>query len=221
MEDARMDDRQRAEAITRGPMFQDAEAYDQRSVLMARLFGGSEAFCGAIGIVLDRAGEPDTKDPDWLDGTAGLGALEQLLRRLQRSRADGLAYIALERARQISEERFDAEHDDAHGHGELGSAAACYAMPSGLRDMVDSREGSPAPPAGRLEVPRWWPFEAEWWKPAPADLEDVLDLGTRLRELEKAGALIAAEIDRVLRMADRLERKVGSPTDPLPDVAGV
>lgn len=36
-----------------------------------------------------------------------------------------------------------------------------------------------------------WPFSQEWWKPTPDD---------RIRELAKAGALIAAEIDRLQRM---------------------
>ena len=33
-----------------------------------------------------------------------------------------------------------------------------------------------------------WPWEANWWKPTPED---------RIKELAKAGALIAAEIDRL------------------------
>jgi hypothetical protein len=36
-----------------------------------------------------------------------------------------------------------------------------------------------------------WPFTEHWWKPTP---------NNRIRELEKAGALIAAEIDRLLRL---------------------
>ncbi|MGE0456387.1 MAG: hypothetical protein AB7I13_00015 [Vicinamibacterales bacterium] len=39
------------------------------------------------------------------------------------------------------------------------------------------------------EAPRFWPFDCCDWKP-----------GDRIRELEKAGALIAAEIDRLLRV---------------------
>jgi hypothetical protein len=40
-----------------------------------------------------------------------------------------------------------------------------------------------------LQDPEHWPFELKFWKPTPDD---------RLRELVKAGALIAAEIDREL-----------------------
>jgi hypothetical protein len=38
----------------------------------------------------------------------------------------------------------------------------------------------------------WWPWRWEWWKP-----------GNRVRELEKAGALIAAEIDRLSRIENK------------------
>ena len=45
---------------------------------------------------------------------------------------------------------------------------------------------------GNLKIwyPRWWPksWDIIWWKPTPKD---------RVRELAKAGALIAAEIDRI------------------------
>lgn len=92
----------------------------------------------------------------------------------------GIARIAAERRRQIEKEGWDATHDEQHRRGELGNAAACYATP----------------PEHRLSLPRCpplqWPWEEEWWKPTP---------GNRIRELEKAGALIAAEIDRLLRVA--------------------
>jgi hypothetical protein len=39
---------------------------------------------------------------------------------------------------------------------------------------------------GDSGVPREWPWDSKWWKP-----------GERIRELEKAGALIAAEIARL------------------------
>jgi hypothetical protein len=37
-------------------------------------------------------------------------------------------------------------------------------------------------------LPGWWPWAERFWKPTPDD---------RVRELVKAGALIAAEIDRL------------------------
>lgn len=81
----------------------------------------------------------------------------------------GAGLIAAERKRQVSEEGWTPEHDDEHELGELATAAACYA----LHDIKDE----------------WWPWYEKWWKPS-AD---------RQRDLVKAGALIAAEIDRLER----------------------
>jgi hypothetical protein len=47
-------------------------------------------------------------------------------------------------------------------------------------------------------IGRYWPWDREWWKPTP---------NNRIRELAKAGALIAAEIDRLQRLE---ERKAGN-----------
>lgn len=78
--------------------------------------------------------------------------------------------IAAERARQIEVEHWTPEHDAEHASGDLARAAACYALPEGWRsDDI-------------------WPWHPGWWKPSPDD---------RIRELVKAGALIAAEIDRL------------------------
>lgn len=49
---------------------------------------------------------------------------------------------------------------------------------------------------GRM-IPEIWPWSSEWWKP-----------GNRIRELAKAGALIAAEIDRLQRAKSQLETSV-------------
>lgn len=54
-------------------------------------------------------------------------------------------------------------------------------------DQVDDEADSAA---GR-GAPAGWPWHPKWWKPTPDD---------RIRELAKAGALIAAEIDRLQRM---------------------
>lgn len=87
---------------------------------------------------------------------------------------DGAEIIAAERKRQIEQEGWSEEHDDAHKWGELAWAATCYAMPP-----LDGRGLN-------------WPWDRKWWKPTPDD---------RIRELAKAGALIAAEIDRLKRLA--------------------
>lgn len=95
----------------------------------------------------------------------------------------GAERIAAERRRQIQVEGYDTDHDTAHDEGELALAAACYATPPGLYSRSQGQPWHGNPPQG-------WPWDARYWKP-----------GDRIRELEKAGALIAAEIDRLQRRA--------------------
>jgi hypothetical protein len=99
----------------------------------------------------------------------------------------GIELIAIERARQVEKEGWTKEHDATHVHNEMAKAAACYAMPISEREKYQSYSlGEP-----RIWFPRWWPREWDvriWWKPTPND---------RIKELVKAGALIAAEIDRL------------------------
>ncbi|AMV20449.1 hypothetical protein [Planctomyces sp. SH-PL14] len=100
----------------------------------------------------------------------------------------GVELIAAERERQVSSEGWTPEHDDGHQYGELSNAAACYAMSDGNRSMMFGVESGHASVQGLV-----WPFESHWWKPTPGD---------RIRELVKAGALIAAEIDRLGRTGE-------------------
>jgi hypothetical protein len=103
---------------------------------------------------------------------------------------DGVVLIAAERQRQVTEEGWTVGHDDVHGGEELAQAAACYALPPDVRD-------------GPIHDFDLWPFQPDWWKP-----------GDRVRELVKAGALIAAEIDRLQRAALRSAAPVAAPTEP-------
>ena len=89
----------------------------------------------------------------------------------------GAELIAAERERQVSEEGWTPGHDDEHDGGELEQAAACYLRPG-------NSFYTPGVP------PPEWPFEAEAWKPTERE---------PARDLVKAGALIAAEIDRLQR----------------------
>jgi hypothetical protein len=101
----------------------------------------------------------------------------------------GIELITVERKRQIEEEGWTAEHDDKWGYGQLANAAACYAMTNQHRICWAKKVGLWAKTT--FEV--IWPFSKEWWKPTPED---------RIRELVKAGALAAAEIDRLQRLKD-------------------
>ncbi|WP_329006278.1 hypothetical protein [Pseudomonas aeruginosa] len=87
--------------------------------------------------------------------------------------------VQAERLRQVEAEGWMPEHDDAHSHGEMARAAACYAL-----------AGSSAPNDGTaaLLVSLAWPWDEQWWKPTSAR-----------RDLIKACALTLAEIERLDR----------------------
>lgn len=96
----------------------------------------------------------------------------------------GCELISLERLRQFKSENVTDERDDTLTNSELALGAVCYANPPGHRRWMDERGVSQKNPNG-------WPGDAIGnFKPVPTD---------RVRELVKAGALIAAEIDRLLR----------------------
>ena len=100
----------------------------------------------------------------------------------------GIELITIERQRQTDSkdsggEGWSPDHDDQHRYNELASAAACYATPPLSRVM------------NRNYTPVGWPFEVGAWKPS----QEMSPAG-RIKELTKAGALIAAEIDRLLRV---------------------
>lgn len=116
----------------------------------------------------------------------------------------GAELIAEERQRQISQEGFDVAYDDDEYHqdGELAAAAVCYATPEPLYVLKNPdfvRHGEM--PLIRDPWPEAWD---EDWDKRERDYRGrlVFDGRTRrsrIRDLAKAGALIAAEIDRLLR----------------------
>jgi hypothetical protein len=83
--------------------------------------------------------------------------------------ANGAQLIQRERVRQIMEEGYGAETDAVYTGGELRQAAICYA----------------------LGHSQFWPddWDPKMFKPTREPIRDLI----------KAGALIAAEIDRLLR----------------------
>lgn len=90
----------------------------------------------------------------------------------------GIEIIAKERKRQQTEEcRTRAKDLMNNQQEELAVVAAAYASPARTRKYRTSSR-----------LPMHWPWHETWWKPTPED---------RIRELAKAGALIAAEIDRL------------------------
>lgn len=86
----------------------------------------------------------------------------------------GIELIARARAKQL-EKGWSLEHDQQHGNGELLKAAETYIMPEHYDNGCLTRRE------------RLWPFNTKFTGGE-----------SRIDELAKAGALIAAEIDRLL-----------------------
>ena len=120
----------------------------------------------------------------------------------------GARLIREERERQIGSEGFTFAHDDEHDNGQLATAAACYAAPFQLFQMNHGAE--------EIQFQDPWPFERRWdgrrrlANGYRADFRRVPTAITpkeRIRELVKAGALLAAEIDRINRTMKRSKPK--------------
>lgn len=90
----------------------------------------------------------------------------------------GIALMAAERERQVTQEGWTPDHDAQHSDGELQIAAWAYLTESGAF-AGEGRCGD--------EPPEAWPWAPHFWKPSD-----------HVRNLVKAGALIAAEIDRLV-----------------------
>lgn len=101
----------------------------------------------------------------------------------------GIELIAAERQRQIQVEGFTPEHDDKHTNGEMTSAASTYAHL--VCDQIYPEQYRVFERQAIMRRDEGWPWDYEWWKPSKDPI----------RNLEKAGALIAAEIDRLQRKA--------------------
>lgn len=95
----------------------------------------------------------------------------------------GAIDIGAERLRQITSEGFSAEHDAEHDDGELLEGAMAYAA-----DARRTRTGA-APGTDSDGAENDWPFETAGFKPT-----------SYRATLVKAGAMIAAEIDRTDRI---------------------
>ena len=102
----------------------------------------------------------------------------------------GIEIITKEQQRQRTVKGWTPEHDSTHTNEELARAAMCYAMPYDLRIKAvwgDGRMLRFYQPGNQESIelyPDGWKM-----KPTPND---------RIKELAKAGALIASEIDRLI-----------------------
>ncbi|WP_274754765.1 MULTISPECIES: hypothetical protein [Comamonas] len=110
--------------------------------------------------------------------------------------------VLAERKRQIESEGWKTERDDVYDTGEMALAAACYAAHSAscaaIKAPHTARGVFVRTRSAQDFVGEMWPWSADWWKPS----------GHR-RNLEKAAALILAEIERIDRAALAAQAKQG------------
>lgn len=108
-------------------------------------------------------------------------------KRLDMFKKGSIQLIADERQRQVEVEGWSEHHDDKHTDGSLALVAASYAVAEDQRENYKD-----------FTPPSFWPdtWDNNWFKPTPND---------RIRELVKAGALIAAEIERLQRLEKQKE----------------
>jgi len=110
------------------------------------------------------------------------------------SRAMGL--ISQERYRQIVELKYDEDHDAQWESGELAMAAAVYAICASF--VVSELEEDELQKVTGLLWPMQWEYDV-------LDSLDTENLDDCIEALIQSGALIAAEIDRLLIERDTIQ----------------
>lgn len=106
------------------------------------------------------------------------------------SKQTGIDKIWKERLRQIHTEGYDSDHDSQHTLGEIAEGARCY-LTAALEQIYQETNHNAFLDSQTLkdEFCKDWPWEFDTFKPS----EDYQ------RNLVKAGAMIAAELDRNMR----------------------
>jgi hypothetical protein len=104
----------------------------------------------------------------------------------------GIELIADERSRQVSQEGWTPEHDDEHDAGELIKAAVAYADCNPTMKIRGEKLVLSDQRADVVIYGDPWPWQHAW---------DKRNKHSQIRRLQIAGALIAAEIDRLQRKA--------------------
>lgn len=125
----------------------------------------------------------------------------------------GINLVLAERVRQVEEEGWTRENDDRYVSAEMALAAACYAAAAAGHPHVFTRpqvsqQGEGMNAGITIRAHDLWPWEMLW---------DKRHQHEELRMLAIAGALIAAEIDRRLRVGARNEAVFSSPGCQPPD----
>ena len=171
-------------------------------VVFCQIFGtmmdlpkGWPMYCRDLKQFADSLGNPTlpkhsgTEHHALADAEWNMAAYDFLVNNREHKTA-GVGLIWDERIRQLLFEGWTAEHDDQHDFQELLKAAVCYIDYAMLVNLQGHSEeiytkDDPAP------WKKIWPWDTAWFKPS----DDPI------RNLVKAGALIAAEIDRLKRKA--------------------
>ena len=108
---------------------------------------------------------------------------------------NGIERIAKERQCQVDEEGFSAGRDDKYTGGELALVAACYAHGEPTFRLGPTY-------AGIYQFSDIWPtlWHRDW---------DKRKTHSRVRQLQIAGALCAAELDRLIRKEEKENEQSG------------
>ncbi len=101
---------------------------------------------------------------------------------------NGIELITKERKRQIDRKGHTAKKDDGYRRDQLALAAVCYVSPEPIFTKRNLSDGKGTEVQYIFTDP--WPWHRAW---------DKRTKHSRIHQLEIAGALIAAEIDRLLR----------------------
>ena len=110
----------------------------------------------------------------------------------------GIELIAAERERQITAKGWSAAHDDKHNNAELAYAGSCYAhVGAAVKRGIDVKDIKEFYTDG-MDSLIHWPWEDESWKPSNDPIPNLM----------KAGALIAAELDRLMRLDSQNARSL-------------
>lgn len=106
---------------------------------------------------------------------------------------DGVAIIMQERQRQVQVEKFSPEHDAEHSDESMAWVAALYAAPGVILSVHYAENAYTKFQEYRFKEP--WPktWDRLWDKRGKHD---------RIKQLAIAGALCAAEIDRLRAEAE-------------------
>lgn len=119
----------------------------------------------------------------------------------------GVEIIGAERGKQVNKHGYSLSHDLTHDSGQLTDAAIAY-----IRfNLYDSNEGDRDeadfgdPDAPVVMIPSEWPF-------LPEEFHGIDD--DRITQLAKAGAFIAAEIDRLNGYNAAYSEEVHMPSPP-------